>query len=57
MKEVFDTWNKKVVYTGSQAQCEDYVRGNNVYGYNYSKLRIRDKETSGDMVGNARAPK
>jgi len=38
---VVDTWNNlKVVYKGTKDDCEKYVKGNNVYQMNYSKLRI-----------------
>ncbi len=38
---VLDTWNRdKIVYTGSQSACEHYIRGNNTYQCNYSRLRI-----------------
>lgn len=40
---VYDTWNKKVVYTGSIAQCMIYIKGNNVYGCSYSKLLLIEK--------------
>lgn len=46
--EVIDTWNKKIVYTGTQEQCENYIKRNNVYQMNYSKLRINKKEKDGN---------
>lgn len=40
---VIDTWdNDKVVFTGSKEDCEKYIRGNNIYQMNYSKLKISD---------------
>ena len=46
--EVIDTWNKKIVYTGTKEQCENYLKGNNVYQMNYSKLRINKKDNNGN---------
>ena len=40
MKEILNTWTNKIVFTGSIEQCETYIKGNNVYGLGYSKLRI-----------------
>jgi len=42
--EVIDNWKQKIVHTGTKEQCENYLRGNNVYQMNYSKLRINKKE-------------
>lgn len=39
--EVLDTWSKKIVYSGTQEQCMNYLRGNNVYQMNYSKLKLK----------------
>lgn len=39
--KVINTWNEnKVVYKGTYDQCVHYLRGNNSYQCNYSKLRI-----------------
>ncbi len=39
---VIDTWdNFKIVHKGTRDDCEKYVKGNNVYQMNYSKLRIK----------------
>lgn len=32
--------NNKIIYRGSLEQCKKYIQGHNVYGYNYSKLKI-----------------
>jgi hypothetical protein len=45
--EVYDNWKQKVVYTGMKEQCEHYVKGNNVYQMNYSKLKINKKQNNG----------
>lgn len=38
---VINTWdNNKVVFTGTFLECEKYIRGNNVYQMNYSKLKL-----------------
>jgi len=42
--EVIDTWKKKIVYTGTKEQCETYMKGNNVYQMNYSKLKLNKKQ-------------
>ena len=40
--KVINTWsNNKTVFEGSKADCEKYIRGNNIYQSNYSKLRLR----------------
>ena len=40
--EVLNTWdNKKVIYKGTIEECEKYLKGNNVYQMNYSKLVLR----------------
>jgi len=37
--EVLNTWdNRKVVYKGTIEECEKYLKGNNIYQMNYSKL-------------------
>lgn len=42
--EVLDTWKEnKVVFTGTKEECENYIRGNNKYQMNYSKLRLKEK--------------
>lgn len=41
--EVFDTWNKKVTYTGTKEGAESFIKGNNIYQMNYSKLVMRQK--------------
>jgi len=39
--KVIDTWNKdKIVYEGTYEQCLNYIRGNNIYQSNYSKLKL-----------------
>lgn len=41
--EVINLWeNKKIVYKGTYKECVDYVRGNNVYQMNYTKLQIKE---------------
>jgi hypothetical protein len=42
--EVYDTWNKKIVYIGNEEACINYIRGNNVYQMNYSKLEMQLKK-------------
>lgn len=40
--EVLNTWdNRKVVYKGTIEECEKYLKGNNIYQMNYSKLVLR----------------
>lgn len=41
--EVIDTWKNNIVYTGTKEGCENYIRGNNTYQMNYSKLILREK--------------
>lgn len=39
---VLNTWNNnEVVFKGSISDCEKYIKGNNVYQMNYSKLKIK----------------
>ena len=39
---VINTWdNNRVVLEGTLEQCTNYIRGNNVYQMNYSKLRLQ----------------
>lgn len=39
--KVIDTWNKdKIVCEGTYEQCLNYIRGNNIYQSNYSKLKL-----------------
>jgi hypothetical protein len=45
--EVYDMWKLKVVHKGTREQCEHYVKGNNVYQMNYSKLKINKKQNDG----------
>lgn len=41
MYKVIDTFNKdKTVFEGKLEDCEKYIKGNNIYQSNYSKLRL-----------------
>lgn len=41
--KVVNTWNNNViVYKGNYDQCIHYLRGNNIYQANYSKLRLEE---------------
>jgi hypothetical protein len=41
--EMIDTWNEnRIVYTGTKEQCVNYLRGNNMYQINYSKLQMKN---------------
>lgn len=44
--KVIDTWdNEKIVYKGTLEQCINYIKGNNIYQMNYSKLRLKTMES------------
>lgn len=46
--EVIDTWKNKVVYKGKKELCLNYIRGNNVYQMNYSKLKLNKINNNGN---------
>lgn len=53
--QVINTWgNNKVVFNGDLDECERYIRGNNSYQMNYSKLILKKvfKFHDGYVVSN-----